>query len=126
MPPLVVDADEAVAQARRHRPAFVNLDLESVEAERELVRARRNSGFSATLQASYGLNQRSDAFDGVYNNPLNQQQFTINFSVPIFRWGLGQANVAAAVARQQQADRDASRQRDRAAMAASPIVSCPP
>ena len=111
VPPLVVDADEAVAQARRHRPAFVTLDLASVEAERELVRAKRSSGFSASLEASYGLNQRSDAFDGVYNNPLNQQQFTVNFSVPIFRWGLGRANIEAAIARQQQVERDAEVQR---------------
>lgn len=111
VPPLVVDPDEAVAQARRHRPAFVSLDLEAVEAERDLVQAKRNSGFSANLQASFGLNQRSDAFDGVYNNPLNQQQFTINFSVPIFRWGLGRANIEAALARQQQIARNAGVER---------------
>ena len=111
VPPLTVDADEAVVQARRHRPAFVNLDLEAVEAERELARAKRNSGFSANLLASYGLNQRSDAFGNVYNDPLNQQQFSINFSVPVFRWGLGRANVEEAVARQQQVERDAAVQR---------------
>ena len=111
VPPLTVDADEAVVQARRHRPAFANLDLEAVEAERELARAKRNSGFSANLLASYGLNQRSDAFGNVYNDPLNQQQFSINFSVPVFRWGLGRANIEEAVARQQQVERDAAVQR---------------
>ena len=111
VPPLTVDADDAVAQARRHRPAFTNLELQAVEAERELARAKRNSSFSANLQASYGLNQRSDAFDNVYNDPLNQQQFSVSFSVPVFRWGLGRADVEAAIARQQQVERDADVQR---------------
>ncbi len=111
VPPLVVNADDAVAKARRHRPAFARLDLDAVEAERDLAQAKRNSGLSANLVASYGLNQRSDAFDNVYNDPLNQQQFTINFSVPIFRWGFGRANVEQAIARQQQLERDASVQR---------------
>ena len=71
-----------------------------------MVQAKRTSGFSANLTASYGLNQSSGAFDDAYRDPLSQQQFTIAFQVPIFRWGQGKADIEAAVARQQQVERD--------------------
>ncbi len=106
VPVIVIAPEEAVAQARRSRPAFLNLQIQSVEAERDLVQAKRTNGFSANLTASYGLNQSSGAFDDAYRDPLSQQQFNIAFQVPIFRWGQGKADIEAAVARQQQVERD--------------------
>ncbi len=106
VPVIVIAPEEAVTQARRSRPAFLNLQIQSVEAERDLVQAKRTSGFSANLTASYGLNQSSGAFDDAYRDPLSQQQFNIAFQVPIFRWGQGKADIEAAVARQQQVERD--------------------
>ncbi len=106
VPLLVIDPDEAVAKARRSRPAFLDLEIQSVEAERDWVRAKRTSGFSASLNASYGLNQSAGEFDGAYRDPLSQQQFSINFLVPIFRWGQGKADIEAAVAQQQQVERN--------------------
>jgi len=111
VPPLEIDPDEAVAQARRNRPDFLDLELQSVEAERELTRAKRNSGFSANLSASYGLNQSADAFGFAYRDPLNQQQFNLTFQVPVFRWGQGKAEIEEALARQQQIARTADLQR---------------
>lgn len=110
-PALAMAPEDAVAQARRNRPAFLNLDIQSVEAERDLAQAKRGNGFSANLSASYGFNQSAPAFNGAYLDPLSQQQFTVNFSMPIFRWGQGNANVEAAVARQQQVERDTDLQR---------------
>ncbi len=102
-----VDPDDAVRRARENRPAFLDLELQAVEAERELTRARRASGFSANLTASYGFNQSAGSFGGVYDNPLNQQQLTLNFQMPIVQWGLRKAEVEAAAARLHQIDNDA-------------------
>ena len=110
-PALAIAPEEAVAQARRNRPAFLNLDIQAVEAERDVVQTKSTTGFTANLIASYGLNQSSGAFDDAYRNPLNQQQFTIAFEVPLFNWGQGKANVEEAVARQQQVERDSDLQR---------------
>jgi outer membrane protein TolC len=102
IPDVRIDPNEAVAQARRNRPAFLNLDIQNVEAERELARAKRNNSFSADLTASYGLNQSAPAFDGAYNDPLNQQALSVSFSVPVFNWGQNKAQVQAAVAAQER------------------------
>lgn len=102
IPDVRIDPNEAVSQARRNRPAFLNLDIQNVEAERELARAKRNNSFSADLTASYGLNQSAPEFNSAYNDPLNQQALTVNFSVPIFNWGQNKAQVQAAVAAQER------------------------
>jgi outer membrane protein TolC len=108
IPGLVVDPNEAVTRARRNRPDYLALDLDQVEARRDVARARRETGFSANLTASYGLNQSSDVFDNVYSDPLSQQQLTLSLQVPIVQWGQGRAEVEAAVARRQQVERDGS------------------
>ena len=106
LPELVVEPNEAVAQARRNRPDYANMDLQEMESRRELARARRNASFSANLTASYGLNQSSDIFDNVYRDPLSQQQLTLSLQVPIIQWGRGRAEVQEAVARRRQVERD--------------------
>jgi outer membrane protein TolC len=106
IPDLRVDPNKAVEQSRRNRPAYLDLDLDAVEARREVARARRNNGFSANLTASYGLNQSSDIFDRVYRDPLSQQQLTLSLQVPILQWGQGKAQVEAAQARRQQVEQD--------------------
>jgi outer membrane protein TolC len=106
LPELVVEPDEAVARARRNRPGYRRLDLNDLEARREVARSRRNAGFSANLTASYGLNQSSDVFDNVYRDPLSQQQLTLSVQVPIIQWGQGRAEVEAARALRQQVERD--------------------
>lgn len=111
VPSLRIDPEEAVVQARIHRPAFLDLEIQKVEAEQDVVRTRRLNSFSADLTASYGLNQSAPAFDGAYRDPLNSQRFTINFSVPIFRWGRGRADVEAALTRQERVEHDAALQR---------------
>lgn len=107
VPEVNVDPQTAVARARENRGVFPELELQALEAERELVRAKRQSGFSANLTASYGLNQSSGTFGGVYDRPLSQQQFTLNFQMPIVQWGLRKAEVEAAAARLQQIEVDA-------------------
>ena len=107
LPDLVVDPDKAVERARLNRPDYLDLNLNEMEARREVARARRNAGFSANLTASYGLNQSSDIFDNVYRDPLSQQQFTLSLQVPIVQWGQGKADIEVARSRRQQVVRDA-------------------
>lgn len=101
IPTFEIDPDVAVAQAAANQAAFLNLDLDALQAEREVERARRTNGFSADVSASFGLNQRGDDFGDAYENLLNQQVANVSVSVPIWRWGEGRANIGAARAAQQ-------------------------
>ena len=102
LPSIDFQPEKAVAQARAHRGAFTNLRLQEMTAEREVAEAESQRGFSATLQASYGFNQQAPELAGAYRNPLYQQEFGINFQVPIFQWNEGEARVEAARAARQE------------------------
>ena len=54
------------------------------------------------MRASYGLNQSSEAFDDVYIDPLDRQQFSVGFQVPIFQWGQSRSRLKAALADQDR------------------------
>jgi outer membrane protein TolC len=100
IPVTVIDPVAALAQARQNRSDALNFDLQLLSAERKVVQAESDNSFSATMTASLGYNQRAPLLPDAYNNLLNQQQFSLGFSIPIFRWGAGGAAVDAARADQ--------------------------
>ncbi len=68
-----------------------------MEAEREVDQARKQR-FQTNLRASYGLNNASDEFGNVYNDPNDQQRLDIGLVVPILDWGRNKARVQTALA----------------------------
>lgn len=103
-PSIDVDPKDAVVHARRNRAAFVEMEVESLTALAEVRRTRSRNGFSADLTASYGLNQSSDRLSDAYLSPLNQQRFSVNFSVPLYQWGRSGAEVESARAEQRRTE----------------------
>ena len=116
LPPVTVEPEKAVALAEERRPAFLDLRLSRLEAERALAQAEGQSGFSATLSAEYGLNQQAGTFGAAYRDPLDQQRFGVNFQIPLWQNGRADAAVEAAevnrerVTRQTQLRREELRQ----------------
>lgn len=112
LPEITVSPEEAITQARQRRPDFVALERDLALARSEVAQAKAQTGFSATLIARYGLNQSAPSLDDAYRNPLDQQQFGISFRMPLYRWGRGQEQVAAAEAERERTRIDAELRRD--------------
>jgi len=93
MPDFFVDEETALEMARRNNSTSLDFDLQTLEAESNLDMAQKQSSFSATIQANFGLNQTSENFSDLYQEPLNQQFVTLNFQVPIFNWGKNRAEI---------------------------------
>ena len=100
-PELDVDVDRALQLAQENNSTSLEFELSEIQANQAYDQARKEAGFSATLQASYGLNQTSQDFDQLYVDPQNRQFFTVGFQIPIFNWGKNTAEIQAA--RNQQA-----------------------
>ncbi|MEM1127935.1 MAG: TolC family protein [Bacteroidota bacterium] len=111
-PEVDIDPGLAVEQAQRYRAAILDAEVRALQADRAVAEARRGAGPSATLQASYGLNQSAGAFDAVYDSPLNQQRATLRLQVPIMQWGQGQAERAAAEAARAETTQRLAVERD--------------
>lgn len=102
IPDFRIDPDWAVEQARRNRSDFLDYQYERLTARRDVDRARSDSRFSALMTASFGYNQSADKVPDLYEDPMDQQAFNVNFQIPLFTWGRGGASVDAAVAREQE------------------------
>lgn len=84
---LQIDGNAAFELAQKLNPEIIELKQKILEAESDLDKAVKNARFSANLNMSYGLNQTSDSFEKVYNNPLDQQMVSMNLNIPILDWG---------------------------------------
>jgi outer membrane protein TolC len=93
IPDLIIDESLALEMARRNNSTSLNFDLQLLQAQRDLDMAVKQSSFSATVQANFGLNQTSENFSDLYSEPLNQQFVTLSFQVPIFNWGKQNAEI---------------------------------
>jgi len=70
-----------------------------------------DNGFNATMTASVGYNQRSPELREAYRNLLDQEQFSVGFTIPVFRWGAGSEAVDAALAEQKSTEVNVTQQR---------------
>jgi outer membrane protein TolC len=101
----------ALDQALQNRSDALNFELQKLTAERNVRQAKSDNYFNANLTASMGYNQRAPILNDAYNNLLEQRQFSLNFTVPIFRWGAGSSAVDAAIADQKRTEVSLEQQR---------------
>ncbi|MEO1020943.1 MAG: TolC family protein [Bacteroidota bacterium] len=101
-PELSIDFDKAYDLAITNNSQSLLFQLNEIQADQSYEQAKRNAGFSATLQASYGLNRTSEEFGNLYEDPTNRQFFTVGFQIPIFNWGQNLAEIRAARNQQRE------------------------
>jgi len=101
-PEIKLDVMKAQELARENNSRSLQFQLSEIQANQEYERAKKESGFTASIQASYGLNQVAEDFDKLYENPANRQFFTVGFQIPIFNWGKQVAEIKSARNVQQE------------------------
>ena len=106
-----IDPEAALALARNNRSDILGFDLQLLTAERRVRQAKSDNSFNATMTGSIGYNQQAPILPDSYRNLLDQEQFSVGFTVPLFRWGAGSSAVDAAVADQKRADASVGQQR---------------
>jgi outer membrane protein TolC len=90
------DPTLAVNEALANRSEARGLELQRVQAQRRVTSARLQNNLNARLTAAFGYNQTASLFDEAYNSPLQQQRFGLQVEMPLWRWGAGGDEVAAA------------------------------
>ncbi len=93
IPDFSIDEELALEMARRNNSTSLDFQMQTLEANRTYDMAVKESSFSATIRANFGLNQTSEDFSNLYEEPRNQQFVTLNFQIPIFNWGKQRAEV---------------------------------
>jgi outer membrane protein TolC len=106
-----VDPPEVLVHARRNRSDMLDFELQLLTADRAVRQAKSDNSLGATMTASIGYNQKAPTFPEAYRNLLEQDVFSVGFSVPLFTWGSGGAAVDAAVADQKRVAASVGQQR---------------
>jgi outer membrane protein len=91
----IPDTAKALQAAKDNLPAFSLQQEQQLLVKRKMEEAKKQ-GKQIDLVASYGFNNAAANLGGIYNNPQNQQRFSIGFNVPIADWGRQKNNRAAA------------------------------
>lgn len=102
LPEVSVNVEKAKQLALENNSESLNYRYNEIQADRNFAQAKSEAGLALNLRANFGLNQTSDDFADLYNNPQNRQFFTLGFEVPIFNWGKQRAQVKAARNQQRE------------------------
>ena len=96
-----VDPDLALKESLDNRKETPQFERRLIQADRDLIQAKRNAGVNATLMMSYGVSNSADYLGGVYENPEQQQNVRLSLSVPILDWGRSESRVKLAESRRE-------------------------
>lgn len=87
IPALQIRADEALDMALKNNPEILDQEQQMIEQNRDVARAKSESGLKTDIFALYGLNQSTENFDMVYDEPDQSQRLRIGLSIPLVDWG---------------------------------------
>ncbi|MFC2115675.1 TolC family protein [Bacteroidota bacterium] len=82
-----IDMEKARREAQLNRKETPNFERRLIEADRDLVEAKRDNSLRATLRGSYGMTNTAPSVGGIYDQPEQQQMLRLSLSVPILDWG---------------------------------------
>jgi len=107
-----VDAHKALEEALTNRKETIQYERRLIEANRDLVKAKRNNGLAATLHGSYGTSNISLDLPGVYDDPANQKFLKLSVAIPLLDWGKSTSNVKLAESKRDLVVFDVERDRE--------------
>ncbi|MBD2714969.1 TolC family protein [Microvirga sp. STR05] len=110
VPYLRAPADEALAQARQHRPETLAFRRRLLQAESDVALAKGTTGFQATLVANLGYVNSSRNFWETYHSPQNQQRVSLVFSLPLMDWGRQKSVVKTAEVTRRQTEQNVAQE----------------
>ena len=99
IPAIDIDYDMVLDKALENSSFDIGNQIQMLNAESDIARARAERGASATLNARFGLSQTGEEFRTAYSNLLDQEVVGLQFSIPIFDWGMGKGRVRMARAK---------------------------
>jgi outer membrane protein len=82
-----INLGKALEEAKANRKEGSEYERRLIEADRDLINAKRSNGLSATLSGSYGMSNSAETMGGIYHQPEKQQTLRLGLSIPILDWG---------------------------------------
>ena len=99
IPLIEIDYATVLDKALANSSFEIDNHIRQLSAEAAVAQAKSERGASATLNARFGLSQAGDDFRAAYSHLLDQEVVGLQFSIPIFDWGMGKGRVRMAKAK---------------------------
>ncbi|MCK5207933.1 MAG: TolC family protein [Cyclobacteriaceae bacterium] len=96
-----IDPQKALKETLENRKEAPEFERRLIEADRDLTRAKRNTGLRTTLRGSYGTVKSSADLGGVYKDTEKQQTLRLSLNIPILDWGKSASAVKLAESRRE-------------------------
>ncbi|MEF9931701.1 MAG: TolC family protein, partial [Bacteroidales bacterium] len=93
---LLINYEDVMHNVNVNSSFSINNDIDKLEAEKEIAKAKANVGLQAELYAQFGLTQIGKDLGDAYKSPLNQEIIGLTIKLPIMDWGLGRGSVKVA------------------------------
>lgn len=106
-----IDPQKALSETLENRKEGPEFERRLIQAERDLTRAKRNTGPRTTLRASYGTTKNSSSISGAYRETEKQQKVTLSLNIPILDWGKSASAVKLAESQRDLVIYDVERER---------------
>lgn len=88
IPTFEVNGEEVLNLAQENNPEMISLQVQLLQARRDVAEAKANKGLNASMNISYGLQGQNGIISGAYNELDDQQRVSIGFTLPLMDWGL--------------------------------------
>ena len=98
IPAIEIDYVTVLDKALENSSFNAGNQLRALNAEAGIAQAKAERGATATINARFGLSQTGEEFRTAYSNLLDQEVIGLQFSIPLFDWGMGKGRVKMAKA----------------------------
>jgi outer membrane protein len=88
-----IDPEKALKKALANRKEPIRSERRLIQAEQQLVRAKKNNGPKIVVEGTYGISNSDEDFTGVYQNTQQQRELELSVSIPILDWGRSASEV---------------------------------
>ena len=85
---LALEPNAVMHYVKQNNPFSKQLEIQQLEAERNLYSAKLNSRFNGNISLNYGVNKYADTFIEAYRNVNTRQSVVVGFQIPVFQWGI--------------------------------------
>ncbi|HLO58641.1 MAG TPA: TolC family protein [Bacteroidales bacterium] len=107
-----IDPEKALLEAKENRKETPLFQRRVIEANSQLVKAKRSTGLSATLSGSVGVSNVAYDYQGIYENPEGGRSLKLSMSIPILDWGRSASTVKLAESQRELVIYDVERDRE--------------
>lgn len=101
LPDVELDWQMVYGKAVENSSFAVENDIKVLDAQSAVAKAKANRGASVALSARFGLSKSNKLFVDTYRNLLDQEVVGLNFTIPVFDWGMGRGRVKEAKAKSE-------------------------